>query len=76
MQNFIFRFKIFFDNFHQIWNIKCFIDMLSESIFLVFYINLVILLYPTPHNKIGIRSEFDENSPKLQLKEYKVLELN
>ena len=50
--------------------------MLSESIFLVFYINLVILLYPTPHNKIGIRSEFDENSPKLQLKEYKVLELN
>lgn len=72
------RFYKFFSNYNEIWSFKWFIGSLSESIFLVFLINLVFLMYPRQENleKSGIQPEFDEYSHDRKSEDFKIIELN
>jgi hypothetical protein len=69
----------FFANYDGIWKSKWFIETLEESIFLVFYMNLVYLLIPSQDSNEtenrGIQPEFyDDNEQKPD--EFKIIELS
>lgn len=62
----------------DIWDIKWFNGTLSESCFLLNYMNLVYLMYSNEKSeeKSGTHPEIDEYSHECKSEDFKIIELN